>query len=135
MPVGTGPTPDNPENTYSNQMMVLDTKRWCQSARIWLGVCHGAGVSARAVSRPHAPGPPVVRRLTVRLLTPRGGSVPSARGYHSLVALGSSLVLFGGKDGATLSSQPLAVFDCPKRKWSYPGAAWAQRKRSSFLGC
>ena len=62
-------------------------------------------------------------RLTVRLLTPRGGNVPSARGYHSLVALGSSLVLFGGKEGATLSSHPLAVFDYPKRQWSYPGAS------------
>lgn len=81
--------------------------------------------------------PPSVCRLTVRPLTPRGGNVPSARGYHSLVALDNDLVLFGGKDGATLSSQSLAVFDCSKRKWSFPGAVPLQRttRGCGLLSC
>jgi Galactose oxidase, central domain len=87
---------------------------------------------ARAASRVPCSSAPPVCRLTVKLLTPRG-SVPSARGYHSLVALGDSLVLFGGKDGATLSSQSLAVFDCSKRKWSFPGAL--PLRRTTRAGC
>lgn len=104
------------------------------SARAWQRTCHAAGVRTccrRVAIRPACP----VCRLTVRLLTPRGGSVPSARAYHSMVALSSSLLLFGGKDGATLSSQSLAVFDCPKRRWSFPGAVLLQGRHKDMGGC
>lgn len=87
---GYGPTPDNPDNVYSSQLVVLDTKR-----------------------------------LTVKLLTPRGGGVPSGRAHHSMAALGSSLVVYGGKADTVLAPVPLAVFDYPKRRWSYPEAEGA----------
>lgn len=61
-------------------------------------------------------------RLNIKLITPRGGNLPSARAYHSMVALDNSLVLYGGKDGNTLSPVPLALFDYRGKRWSYPGA-------------
>lgn len=142
---GCGPTPDNPDNVYSSQLVALDTKRSVPAVMVACvrmqgqpHTCLSAGYLIAHVSRLV-----VLRlmlwalswcRLTVKLLTPRGGGVPSGRAYHSMAALGSNLVVYGGKADTVLAPVPLAVFDYPKRRWSYPGTS-PHQPAMLYTGC
>lgn len=50
-----------------------------------------------------------------------GGTVPCARGYHSLTTVGAYAVLFGGKgDAGIVKEDCLSIYDVMKNKWIIP---------------
>ena len=51
--------------------------------------------------------------------------IPEARAYHSLVALGNQLLLFGGRGtgGNLMTAEQLAVYDTRSKSWVLPGAS------------
>ena len=59
-----------------------------------------------------------------RLQLAPGSPVPEARAYHSLVAMGTRLLLFGGRGagGNLMMAEQLAVFDNRTLTWILPGA-------------
>ena len=60
----------------------------------------------------------------MKLVKPRGGVEPCARGYHSLTAVGRRLFVFGGRASSADPPvrTPLAIYDIADKHWEMPGA-------------
>lgn len=57
--------------------------------------------------------------------------MPQARAYHALLALGSRLLLFGGRGGGgnLMLAEQLAVYETRTNQWTLPGGSrlWGLR--------